>query len=240
MAAYEESVKQINARTEAVPSVPTAAVKSSVSFLQSGVDTLLKLKSAIDDAVSALEQQRQSQIGQEEQLRQQLQQFHQDLKRAKDEQEYELKQSRRQKLDELNVELIAKKREHEDKIAQEKQALAGRQAEIEKQEQEFKQLRKQAEEFPAQLEKSLKQSVDSARAEEQTKAKVVRDLLEKQVEGEKAIAKLKIDTLEKTAKDQADEMRMLKSQLERATAQIKDIAVSVIDSKRPIQVQSSN
>lgn len=117
---------------------------------------------------------------------------------------------------------------------------AKRQAEIETQEQELKQLRKQVEEFPAQLEKTLKQAVDSARAEEQAKAKVAKDLMEKQVEGEKAVAKLKIETLEKTAKDQAEEIRMLKSQLERATAQIKDIAVSVIDSKRPIQAQSSN
>ncbi|MEK7525287.1 MAG: hypothetical protein AAB548_02850, partial [Patescibacteria group bacterium] len=58
-------------------------------------------------------------------------------------------------------------------------------------------------------------------------------LNEKQIEGERALAKLKIENLEKIAKEQADEVRQLKSQLEHATSQVKEIAVSVIDSNRP-------
>ena len=89
-----------------------------------------------------------------------------------------------------------------------------------------------------ELEKAVKQAVGTAQSEEQARAKVAKDLLEKQVEGEKAVSQLKVQNFEKLVKDQTEEIKALKSQLEQATRQVKEIAVSVIDSRRPVSPPS--
>ena len=236
---YQELLKQTETG-ETEPTVPTKSLKTATGSLQNAVATLVSVKTSIDEAVAKLEQQRQTQLEDEQKAQDELRKFQEDMKRAKQELDYELKRTRQEKLDELEVELKTKRRIHEEAVSQEKQALQLKKEELSSWEKEFNKLKKQAEDFPVQLEKAVKQAVEAARSEEQQQAKVARDLTEKQVEGEKAVAALKIQTLEKAAKDQTEEIKALKSQLEQATRQVKDIAVSVIDSKRPIQVQSSN
>ena len=160
------------------------------------------------------------------------------MKRAKEAADYELNKNRQEKLDELEIDLRTRRRAHEETISQEKQALQLKKEELEKQETELKQLRKQTQEFPDQLEKAVKQAVGTAQSEEQARAKVAKDLLEKQVEGEKAVSQLKVQNFEKLVKDQTEEIKALKSQLEQATRQVKEIAVSVIDSRRPVSPPS--
>lgn len=236
--AYQEAVKQTEGPGETAPSVPTKSLKSATGSLQNAVNTLISVKTSIDETINKLELQRQSQLDDEQKAQEELQKFQEELKRAKEAADYELKRNRREKLDELEAELKASRRTHEETISQEKQALQLKKEELESWEKEFNRLKKQVEEFPAQLDKAVKQAVDAARNEEQTRAKVSKDLLEKQAEGEKAINQLKVQTLERMVKDQAEEVKALKSQLEQATRQVKDIAVSVIDSRRPVSVEA--
>ena len=231
--AYQDLLKQSTSATT-TPSVPTESLRSSTGALTTAIDTIIKLNAGLDDVVTMLEGQRQKQANNEQEARTQLQQFHDELKRAKQELDYELKRTQKEKLDELEAELRTKRREYDDMTEGEKRALEQRKDSLKQQEDEFASLRKQVDAFPKQLEQAVKAAVDDARVEEQANAKVARDLSEKQVEGERAISKLRIETLEKTVKEQAEEVRSLKSQLERATTQVKDIAVSVIESKRPL------
>lgn len=232
--AYQEILKQAETGMAEIPAVPAKSLRTATGSLQNAVNTLVSVKTSIDEAVAKLEQQRQSQLEDEQKAQEELKKFQEEMKRAKETADYELKRKRQEKIDELETELKSRRRTHEDTISQEKQQLQLKKEELEGQEKEFNKLKKQVEEFPGQLEKAVKQAVESARGEEQQKAKVAKDLLEKQIEGEKALASLRIQTLEKTVKDQTEEIRVLKTQLEQATRQVKDIAVSVIDSRRPL------
>ena len=108
------------------------------------------------------------------------------MKRAKEAADYELKRNRQEKLDEVEIDLRARRRAHEETISQEKQALQLKKEELEEAGNRTETARKQTQEFPDQLEKAVKQAVGTAQSEEQARAKVAKDLLEKQVEGEKS------------------------------------------------------
>jgi len=235
--AYRELLEQTQTPGTGIPSLPTASLRTATGSLQNAVGTLVSVKTSIDEAVAKLEQQRQTQMADEQRANEDLGRFQEEMKRAKQEFDYDLKRTKQQKIDELEIELKNKRRAHEEIVSQEKQALQLKKEELEKQETELKQLRKQVGEFPDQLEKAVKQVSEATKIEEQTRAKVARDLMEKQIEGDKAVAQLKIQNLEKMAKDQTDEIRSLKSQFEQATRQVKDIAVSVIDSRRPVAAE---
>ena len=232
--AYEALVREAKEKDSTSPKLPTASIKTSAGNFQKAVETLIVVKSAIDDAVSSLEKQKLTQINDEEQAQLELSRFHEDMKRTREEFDYELKRRRQGKTDELETELTARQRLHETRLTEENETIRHRQETLEAQEDELEQLRKKTAIFPKELEKTVQDVINTTRVEEQNKAKVAHDLMEKQVEGERALAKLKIENLEKTAKDQAEEIRQLRTQLERATSQVKDIAVSVIDSNRPV------
>lgn len=231
--AYQELKAKLDAGTSS-PEVPTTSLKTATNAITQSITTLVNLKTSVDDAVAKLEKQRQSQLEDEQRAQEELERFRTEMKRAKQELDYELKRTRQEKLDQLEVDLTAQRRTHDETLDQERRTLQEKREELERQETELKQLRKQVAEFPAELDKQLKHAVDIARSEEQTRAKVARDLMEKQVDGERAIAKLKVETLERTVKDQTEKIRGLEAQLEQATRQVKDIAVSVIESKRPM------
>ena len=233
LAAYENLVRETKEKNSTSPRLPTATVKTSTGNFQKAIETLITVKSAIDGAVSTLEQQKQTQLTDEEQARLELSRFHEDTKRAREELDYELKRRRQEKTDELETELAARKRRHETELAESNETLKRREEALKEQETELLELRQKTALFPKELEKNVQDAAGAARIEEQNKAKVAHDLNEKQIEGERALAKLKIENLEKIAKEQADEVRQLKSQLEHATSQVKEIAVSVIDSNRP-------
>ncbi|KKS31276.1 MAG: hypothetical protein UU93_C0019G0011 [Candidatus Amesbacteria bacterium GW2011_GWA2_42_12] len=232
--AYEALVREAKEKDSTSPKLPTTTIKTSAGNFQKAVETLIVVKSAIDDAVSSLEKQKLAQISDEEQAQLELSRFREDMKRTREELDYELKRLRQEKTDELETELATRQRQHETRLIEENETFRHRQEMLEVQEDELEQLRRKATLFPKELEKTVQDMTNTTRVEEQNKAKVVRDLMEKQVEGERALAKLKIENLEKTTKEQAEEIRQLRSQLERATSQVKDIAVSVIDSNRPV------
>lgn len=235
--AYQDLKAKLDAGTTA-PEVPSTSLKTATNEISQSITTLVNVKSSLDDAVTKLEKQRQSQLDDEQTAQEELEHFRTEMKRAKQELDYELKRTRQEKLDQLDVELTLKRRSHDETLDQERRTLQEKREDLEKQETELKQLRKQVADFPTELEKQIKNAVDAARSEEQAKAKVARDLFEKQVDGERAIAKLKVETLEKIVKDQAEKIRTLESQLDQATRQVKDIAVSVIDSRRPVSVEA--
>lgn len=112
-------------------------------------------------------------------------------------------------------------------------ALKAREDKIETEEITRQDLQKQV----AELERQL--LVEVAKARKETEERVTKDLktgftLEmKGVEGERSISKLTITNLEKVITAQDAEIKDLKMQLIRATQQIKDIAVSVIETQKP-------
>lgn len=97
---------------------------------------------------------------------------------------------------------------------------------------ELTDLRKKVAAAPAELEKAVKQAVTTAVAQAQGEAATKAQFIKQQTDAELNLASVKIDTLEGVVKSQAAEIVLLKKQLDEATRQVKDIAVSVIASAK--------
>ena len=63
----------------------------------------------------------------------------------------------------------------------------------------------------------------------QAEAKAREDLLKKEFEGERNVFTTRIASLEKTGKEQADQLAKLAAQLEKAYQKIEDVAVKTIE-----------
>lgn len=164
----------------------------------------------------------------------------QHLQQDKESQQEKTKQCQREE-DEYQYNIKTKRQKEEDAYNKQKQSkeeeLLKREEAVKAKEQEFQQLQKQVIDLQKQLE------TESIRIRKETADQVSKDLevrykLErKEIEGQQNLSKLIIDNLQKTIKAHEDEIKDLKLQLQKAMQQIKDIAVSVIDSKKPLPFQ---
>ena len=64
--AYQEVVKQAESGERQMPNVPTKSLRTATGSLQNSVSTLVSVKASIDEAINKLEQQRQSQLDDEQ------------------------------------------------------------------------------------------------------------------------------------------------------------------------------
>lgn len=149
-------------------------------------------------------------------------------KREEEEYRYTQQLERKRIADERENERLARDR----KAQEEKEA---REALI----SELNELRKKAAAAPTETERSVKDAVVKAVAQAQADAAVKAQLIKQQADADLNLAQVKINTLESAVKAQTQEIILLKKQLEDATRQVKDIAVSVIESNRTEQSSSS-
>ena len=119
-------------------------------------------------------------------------------------------------------ELSERKTQLEREWAEREKALAAR-------EEELVQLRARAAGFAEEL----KAAADGAAAEATTRLEqqhhAADELLRRQLEGEKNVMAAKITALERTVKDQAEQLTRLQEQAEKAYAQVQEIAVRAIE-----------
>lgn len=104
---------------------------------------------------------------------------------------------------------------------------------------ELNDLRKKMITVPTETEKAVKDAIAKAVSEVQADAVIKAQFAKQQADSMLALASATNDTLETMVKTQTQEIILLKKQLDEATRQVKDIAVSVIESKRvdPISPQ---
>ncbi len=94
---------------------------------------------------------------------------------------------------------------------------------------ELEELRKRAAQFPVELDKAVKSAVAQAVAQEKKDAQIRQNFAKQEWDSRQQLSALKVSSLEQTVKAQASEIEELKRQLEKATGQVKDIAVKVIE-----------
>ena len=90
-------------------------------------------------------------------------------------------------------------------------------------------LRKKVAQFSNEIDKAVKDAVDEAVAQERKEAQIRENFAKQEWDTKQQISTLKITSLEQTVKMQMTEIEELKRQLEKATQQVKDIAVAVIE-----------
>lgn len=152
-------------------------------------------------------------------------------KREKETYQYETAKNRRQEEDEFA----------EKKLKWEKD-LQARRDELQKEKEELLILRKQVSGFEAELGKAVKEGKLSLQKELTDQFASEKKLREQEIKSEKELLGLKIQNLSQENTRQSQEVEALKKALENATAQLKDVAVRVIESSKPAQlpVKSAN
>lgn len=150
-------------------------------------------------------------------------------------QQEELTRKREKETYDYEITLTRKKAEdefEERKNKWEKELLA-RKEEIAKEKQELEILRKQVVGFEAEKEKAIKESCDLQQEEISKEYDQEKKLREQEIKAEKELQALKIINLTSENSRLANEVLAFKKSLEEATAQLKDVAVKVIESSNP-------
>jgi len=224
-----------------------ATVREAVTLEQKELERLHK----IDVAATAIDQLVQDYSRQKEQLEAEIAaqrtawaEEQKQAERDAKEQEDLLKKQRQREAEEYEYRKALERKKAQDKYDEEIKLLARankekqealekswreRQEALKASEEELQRLRKEAAEFPARLrQESEVAAAEAVRATEQKFQQQIL-LLNKDSEGEKRLAELRIKALEENLTRQSAQMTALEKQLEEAKRQVQEIAVKAIE-----------
>lgn len=122
----------------------------------------------------------------------------------------------------LEKEILLKREQLSKELAEREKAVA-------EQERELNELRAKAAVFQQELEAAVSKAVKETTERLRLEAKSREDLLKKEFEGEKNVFATRIESLEKTVKEQADQIARLSQQLDQSYQKVQDIAVKAIE-----------
>lgn len=157
-------------------------------------------------------------------------------KRQKEEYQYAFereKQLARDKFEDEKAKLQADKQALEDQMKtlkeQTEKELSEREKQIAGREQEFESLKAQVAEFPQKLEAAVARAVEESTRRIELETKYQKDLLQKEFEGQRNVLTSRIQSLEKTVKEQNEQIAKLSTQQDAAYQKIQDVAVKAIE-----------
>jgi hypothetical protein len=155
--------------------------------------------------------------------------------REKEEYEYSFKREQKLTKDKFEDEKARLEKEIQIKKEQMQSELREREKVVAQKEEELNELRRKAIAFPKELEtavaKAVKETIDRLNLE----AKNREELVKKEFVGERNVLTTRIDSLEKIAKEQSEQIAKLTQQLEKAYQQVQEIAVKTIEGSSTIK-----
>lgn len=107
--------------------------------------------------------------------------------------------------------------------------MAERERAIGEKERELEALRARVAAFPQELDASVTKAIEETTERIRMEARNREELLRKEFEGDRSVLSTRIESLEKTVKDQAEQITKLSQQLELAYQKVQDIAVKAIE-----------
>jgi len=149
--------------------------------------------------------------------------------REKEEFDYAFKREQQTVTDRFTYEKAKLEQELKDKKEQMEQELTARETAIAAKEAELNDLRKQAAQFPKELDAAVNRAIKETSERLLMEAKSREELLKKEAEGERNVFKTRIESLEKTTKEQSERITALTKQLEAAYQKVQDIAVKTVE-----------
>jgi len=149
--------------------------------------------------------------------------------RDKEEFEYTFKREQQLATDRFAYEKAKLEKELKDKKEQLENELRSREAAIAQKEAELNDLRKCTAQFPKEMETAVGRAITETSERLILEAKTREELLKKEFEGERNVLKTRVDSLEKTAKEQGERISALTKQLEAAYQKVQDIAVKTVE-----------
>jgi len=152
-------------------------------------------------------------------------------KRDRDKEEYEYSFKREQKLTKDRFEDEKAKLEKEVHLKKEQMEaeLKLREKAVVEREEELNDLRKKIGAFPKEMETAVTRVIKDTTERLSLEAKNREELQKKEFMGEKNVLTTRIESLEKTVKEQSEQLARLSQQLEKAYQQVQDIAVKTIE-----------
>jgi len=149
--------------------------------------------------------------------------------REKEEFQYTFKREQQLLKDEFEDEKAKLEREIQLKREQMEKDLAEREKAISEKEGELNELRQKVGALPKELETAVNKAVKETAEKITTEATNKEQLLNKGFEGERSVFTTRIESLEKTVKEQTEQISKLSGQLEKSYQKVEDIAVKAID-----------
>ena len=149
--------------------------------------------------------------------------------REKEEFEYTFKREQKLATDRFTYEKAKLEKELKDKKEQLENELKSREAAIAEREAELNDLRKRAAQFPKELETAVGRAVKEVSERLLLEAKTREELLKKEADGERNVFKARLESLEKTAKEQGERITVMTKQLEAAYQKVQDIAIKTVE-----------
>ncbi|MEW6207912.1 MAG: hypothetical protein AB1631_06065 [Acidobacteriota bacterium] len=122
----------------------------------------------------------------------------------------------------LEREIVLQREQMEREIAERERVVAQK-------EEELAELKKRVEAYPKEMEAAVSKAVKDAVQSAQAEAKNKEELIKKEFTGERNVLTTRIESLESTVKEQNEQISKLSQQLEKAYAQIQEIALKTIE-----------
>jgi len=149
--------------------------------------------------------------------------------REKEEFQYTFKREQQLLKDEFEDEKAKLEREIQLKREQMEKDLEESEKAISEKEGDLNELRQKVGAFPKELETAVSKAVKETAEKITTEATNKEQLLNKEFEGEQRVLTTRIESLEKTVKEQTEQISKLSGQLEKSYQKVEDIAVKAID-----------
>ena len=151
-------------------------------------------------------------------------------KREKEEFYYNFEKDKKQTLDSLeNEKQLLTKHLQEMKEDTEK-SLNEREKAINEREEELKMLREKVKGWDRELQIAVSKAVKDATERLEMESAHKEQLLRKEIEGERNVMEIKISSLDKVIKDQAEQISKLNLQIDKSYSQVQDIAMKAVES----------
>lgn len=181
---------------------------------------------------------------QESEFSAQMNKQHTEWEDEQKEYEQTLKRERTREEEEYAYQLSTKKRRDSEQLSEErknweKEKQVRQQVEKE-QEVELTSLREQVTQFPKRLEKAIEDAVRTAVEQAKKEAQIDKNFAKQESENRTQLAQMQVNSLESTVTAQKSKIEALERQLADATKQIKDIAVTVINSSQRETLELAN
>jgi len=193
-------------------------------------------KEALSQEIEALRAQREQEKKEyEEEIKERDMTEKKRREREKDDYEYSFKREQKLTKDKfedekskLEKEIQVKKEQMESEIKEREKAIAGR-------EDELNELRKKVSAFPKEMETAIAKAIKETTEKLTLEAKNREELMKKEFIGEKNVLTTRIESLEKTVKEQSEQVNKLTQQLEKAYQQVQEIAVKTIEGSSTVK-----
>jgi hypothetical protein len=149
--------------------------------------------------------------------------------REKEEYRYAFAREQQQARDQFADEMARANKDLAERKATAEHELTERERAVQAREDELAELRRRAEAFPAAADAAVAKAVKEALSRQQQDAAAREELLKREFAGERNVLTTRINLLEQTAREQAEQIARLQDRSDKAYGQVQEIAVRAIE-----------